>query len=93
MTVRAELIQVAAVAAAIVEALDNGSAGSSLDEAGLRITETQHIEAVLREVRAERYRQNIKWGPQHHDIQTWLTILMEEVGEAAQAALDEAVFS
>jgi hypothetical protein len=44
------------------------------------------------EIVRERYSQNIKWTPdclgiQKHDIMTWMTVLFEEVGEAAQAAL------
>ena len=42
---------------------------------------------VLDEVRAERARQDAKWGEQNHRPFTYLTVLMEEVGEAAQAAL------
>ena len=38
-------------------------------------------------VKAERERQFAKWGKQNHDLFTWLSSLMEEVGEAAQAAL------
>jgi len=38
-------------------------------------------------VKAERERQFAKWGKQRHDVFTWMAILMEEVGEAAQAAL------
>lgn len=33
----------------------------------------------------ERLRQNRKWGEQRHDLGTWLQILIEEVGEVAQA--------
>jgi NTP pyrophosphatase (non-canonical NTP hydrolase) len=35
----------------------------------------------------ERNRQEVKWGEQNHDPFTYLTILMEEVGELSQAAL------
>ncbi|VXC07393.1 conserved hypothetical protein [Bacillus sp. 349Y] len=42
-------------------------------------------ESVLNEVLAERIRQNNKWGLQRHDYGTWLQILVEEVGEVAQA--------
>lgn len=41
------------------------------------------LEAVL----AERARQDARWGEQNHDPFTYLTILVEEVGEFAQAAL------
>lgn len=43
---------------------------------------------VLEYVEIERLQQYKKWGDQHHDIYKWLAILTEEVGEAAQAALD-----
>lgn len=42
-------------------------------------------QAVLSDVYAERYLQDQKWGLQRHAYPFWLTILMEEVGEAAQA--------
>lgn len=35
----------------------------------------------------ERRKQDKKWGEQNHDPFTWLTILAEEFGEFAQAAL------
>lgn len=44
-------------------------------------------DSVLDRVRQERERQDAKWGEQNHDPFLWLTILTEEVGEAAQAAL------
>ncbi|WP_226085663.1 hypothetical protein [Mesobacillus sp. S13] len=40
---------------------------------------------VCSEVLLERFRQNKLWGHQRHDYGTWLTILVEEVGEVAQA--------
>lgn len=70
---REELIQVAAVAVAIVEDLDYVVAGNPL------ITRR-----VLDDVLRERVRQDGKWGPQSHDPFTWLMILMEEVGEVAE---------
>ncbi|WP_346206797.1 MazG-like family protein [Caldifermentibacillus hisashii] len=45
--------------------------------------------SVLNDVSKERDRQNRKWGPQRHDYKTWLTILVEEVGEVAQAMQSE----
>lgn len=42
---------------------------------------------MLVEVRRERTRQHDKWGEQNHDDGWWTAILAEEVGEAAQAAL------
>jgi NTP pyrophosphatase (non-canonical NTP hydrolase) len=48
---------------------------------------TPHTFAVLRDVAAERQRQDQKWGPQDHPPEWWLAILVEEVGEAAQEVL------
>jgi NTP pyrophosphatase (non-canonical NTP hydrolase) len=45
------------------------------------------MESVLSEVRAERERQHTRWGSQRPDWAIWLAILMEEVGESAEAAL------
>lgn len=41
-----------------------------------------HVSAM---VQAERRRQNAKWGVQRHDMLRWLSILVEEVGEVAEA--------
>ena len=40
------------------------------------------------DVLAERERQDAKWGEQNHPIETWMLILMEEVGEMSKAALE-----
>lgn len=40
-------------------------------------------------IQIERDNQDKKWGPQHHSDEKWLTILMEEVGEAAKAVLEK----
>ena len=45
-------------------------------------------EDVLCSVMQERYRQDKKWGVQNHSAEWWLAILMEEVGELAQAILE-----
>lgn len=46
---------------------------------------TPEFERAVALVADERARQNAKWGEQtHHDF-VWLAILMEEVGELAQA--------
>ena len=45
-------------------------------------------QAVLELVCNERGEQDAKWGKQNHDMHKWLTILMEEVGEAAERALN-----
>ena len=47
------------------------------------------MEDVLNQIRAERERQNKKWGEQNHDDYRWLAILTEEVGELAQAILHD----
>ncbi len=45
---------------------------------------------VLQAIQDERDRQDAKWGANRYLAQeTWLTILMEEVGEAAKAALED----
>lgn len=44
-------------------------------------------DVALRDVLAERTRQDSKWGEQNHDPFTYLAILTEEVGELAQCAL------
>lgn len=41
---------------------------------------------VCNDVIAERFTQHAKWGVQRHSWPEWLSILTEEVGEAAQAA-------
>lgn len=45
------------------------------------------VTAALEAVLAERARQDAKWGEQNHLDLTWLAILTEEVGEAAQEIL------
>lgn len=40
---------------------------------------------VLLDVEQERINQVIKFGKQEHSLYKWLTILIEEVGEVAQA--------
>ncbi len=42
---------------------------------------------AIKDVLDERARQDEKWGEQNHDPFTYLTVLIEEVGELAQAAL------
>jgi NTP pyrophosphatase (non-canonical NTP hydrolase) len=43
---------------------------------------------VISDVRAERERQDEKWGEQNHMPDRWMCILMEEVGEAAKEILE-----
>lgn len=45
------------------------------------------MESILNSIRAERERQQNKWGEQNHSIIEWQAILMEEVGEAAKEAV------
>jgi len=45
--------------------------------------------AVLDEVQAERYRQDMKWGEQNHDESYWLGIHMEELGEVAKTIIEK----
>lgn len=42
---------------------------------------------AMRNIMDERNRQDKKWGEQNHDPYTYLAILLEEVGEYAQACL------
>ncbi len=44
---------------------------------------------IREEIEAERIRQYMKWGEQNHSPEKWMNILMEEVGEAAQAGLQK----
>lgn len=97
---RTELIQTAAVCAAIIEDIDNGVANHnqiiSVDtsaEHGEGSHHTYHAGwKVLDEISAERDRQDEKWGPQHHDLAFWMSILGEEVGEAFKALNDDLLF-
>mgnify|MGYP001574542261 CR=1 FL=1 len=43
---------------------------------------------AARSIDDERDRQDAKWGVQNHAPEWWLAILMEEVGELAQAILE-----
>lgn len=53
-----------------------------------KVASSTAIDAVI----AERKRQDAKWGQQNHDPQYWTGILMEEVGELAEA-INETVFN
>ena len=47
------------------------------------------METALQEIRAERARQDAKWGADRRlDPRTWLAVLVEEVGEVARADLE-----
>lgn len=45
----------------------------------------EYTKPVMDDVWQERISQNIKWGKQRHPMGDWLKILIEEVGEVAQA--------
>jgi hypothetical protein len=47
-----------------------------------------HMGSAFAAVLAERTRQDAKWGQRTHAWGIWLTILMEEIGEASEAMLD-----
>lgn len=51
------------------------------------------MQKVNKDVLTERHRQNEKWGHQRHDHSYWLAILVEEVGEVAQAIQQGSVAS
>lgn len=53
----------------------------------VRQKEPELMSAALRSVLTERKRQDEKWGEQNLDPFAYLTVLVEEVGELAQAAL------
>ena len=44
--------------------------------------------SALNLIRQERVNQDWKWGEQNHDPLYWMSILMEEVGEAAKALIE-----
>lgn len=53
--------------------------------------ESSIIAKALHSVLLEREAQDAKWGEQNHDPLGWLAILVEEVGEYAQAILQSVV--
>ncbi|MFS0822148.1 MazG-like family protein [Bacillus sp. 1P02SD] len=58
---------------------------TALQNAITNHADSNKYRAVINDVALERLRQNSKWGKQRHDLGTWLQILIEEVGEVAQA--------
>ena len=46
------------------------------------------IEEIFLDIKAERVRQDHKWGPQDHNPAFWMPIFLEEFGEASKAYLD-----
>ncbi len=83
-----ELIQVLAVAVAMIEDEMYGSANGT-KQIGRADGATQ-ADIVLTLIREERESQDDKWGPQHHDAEEWAMILAEEIGEWAGDVLKEA---
>ena len=47
------------------------------------------MEKILQEIRDERERQNLKFGEATFDSDPWMEILVEEVGEVANALIDK----
>jgi hypothetical protein len=56
------------------------------EKEGVMSTQETQVKA-MHDVLAERARQDRKWGEQNNDPFVYLTVLSEEVGELAQAAL------
>ena len=77
--VRDEAVQVAAVALAIVQWIDTGHTPAT----------PMALSVAFASAAEERRRQEDKWGDQQHPIEWWLAILIEEVGELAEAALED----
>lgn len=48
-----------------------------------------HASAFSRLIEIEREAQDAKWGEQHHSDEKWLAILLEELGETAEAVLEK----
>jgi len=46
------------------------------------------MQNTINQIQAEIEKQNKKFGAQNHSPIEWMAILMEEVGEASQAAVD-----
>ena len=50
------------------------------------------LHQILKEIENERKKQDEIWGEQNHGTFFWLTVLMEEVGEASKAALEANIY-
>lgn len=48
-----------------------------------------HLNTIQDEIRAERLRQEQKWGEQNHDFPFYAQILGEELGECSKAFLEK----
>ena len=89
---RNELIQVAAVAVAMVSLLDKYSTFLAFDNAEDAKWDGDYQQIVY-DITEERLRQEAKWGVRYAheedgDVFFWLSILGEEVGEAHTEALE-----
>lgn len=90
MSIETEAIQVAAVAAALVEDCVKPTGAPEAQRRGVRGRRWwDPVELVLRMVRDERGRQEEKWGKQRHAPLEWLMVLAEEVGELAAAVAEQ----
>ena len=88
---RTELIQTAAVCASIIEDIDFGVADYARPDSSDPDSDSMSYQqgtSVMLEISKERFRQDEKWGPQHHRMSDWLSILGEEFGEACKAYND-----
>jgi len=89
MSIETEAIQVAAVAAALVEDRTRRAVAPKTERSGVRGRRWWGpTELVLGMIHDERKRQEEKWGEQRYTPVEWLMILAEEVGELA-AEVDE----
>ena len=92
MSLRDELIQVAAVAVAIVTDMDKGSTGIARLDSPLAEWDS-NTTRILTDIIDERERQEAKWGTRYDvPVSDWLVILGEEFGEACRAALEEVMY-
>lgn len=63
---------------------------NAADQLG-KLVQAIGVNDAIQSIIAERLRQDAKWGEQNHEPQYWMGLLMEEVGELAQA-VNETVF-
>lgn len=68
--------------------IQNSEAIDTLTKRAIISTVQPGLSLVLNEVIVERFKQDYKWGVQHHDEFKWLAILGEEIGEANKAVLE-----
>jgi len=74
----------------VIDDLDNAIHNWYNDQVTAReLIQRYGASGIFHQIHAERARQDMVWGEQNHDDTTWLTILTEEVGEVAQAALHD----